>query len=353
MIRPARLSDRQALKELAERAHGGPSVERRTLGLPGPRPGVSRLSLSGLIPSWMPLRQASLHLVLEDRGRLVGSCRAVEEPHGGDWVVVELDAVPQPMATEIRYELLAALVEEGRNRNVSRYHAACAEVADNLELFGQLDFVAYAAEEILYRPARSQADGAAPDGALPDGEAPIGTAPSAGADNGRARDAQGLRRADSSDAWHLFHLWSRVTPPAVARTEGYSAADWEVAERDASVPRSSLTALLRPTDVRAWLLPDGLGAAAFVQAGAARHGPHYLRLVVDDATDPTSVLQAALAAAGGARPSTQWLTPVRTYEPGVRGALLVAGFAPIGTVNLLVRDVRARIAQPALVPAIQ
>ena len=146
MIRQARLTDRPALKRLAERARQGRGAERRTLGLPGPRPGVSPVALSALIPSWMPLRPASLHLVAEDGGRIVGSCRAVEEPHGGDWVVVELDAAPGPMAAEIRYELLSTLVHEGHNRDVARYHAACADAPENRELFTQLEFVAYASE---------------------------------------------------------------------------------------------------------------------------------------------------------------------------------------------------------------
>ena len=332
MIRQARLSDRQALAELAAAARGAPSPERRTLGLPAERRGGARLSLASLIPSWMPLRQSSLHLVLEEGGRIVGSCRAIEEPHGGEWVVVELDAAPRAMATEVRYELLSALVHEGGHRGVSRYHAACSAVSENLELFAQLDFVAYAAEEILYasRPA-----------------------PRPPTDGQDRPDARVLKRVEPSDAWHLFHLWSRATPPLVARAEGYSAADWESADRSASVPRSSLTSLLRFSDVRGWLLPDGLGAAAFVQHASSRDGPHYLRLLVDDETEPRWVLGAGLEAAGLASRSAGVLTAVRTYEGRVVTALTDAGFEAIGSVSLLVRDVRARIKQPALVPAIQ
>lgn len=335
MIRQARITDRQALRELSELAHGDAEFERHTLGLPGPRPGSTRLSLSALIPSWMPLRQASLHLVAEDRGRIVGSCRAVEEPHGGDWVVVELDAAPEPMAGEIRYELLSALIEEGGSRNVARFHAACSDAADNLELLAQLEFVGYASEEILHRAPAPSAS------AVADGASRNGTT------------SCDLRRAESSDAWHLFHLWTRVTPPVVARTEGYNAADWEVADREASVPRSSLTSLLRPADVRAWVLPDGEGAAAFVQLGTTKDGPQYLRLIVDDGADPASVLHTVLDEADPLRRESDWLTAVRTYEPRVRTALLRDGFQVGGTVNLLVRDARARVRQPALMPAIQ
>ena len=46
-------------------------------------------------------------------------------------------------------------------RDVARYHAACADVPENLELFGQLSFMAYAQEEIWYRPPGSSTAGGA------------------------------------------------------------------------------------------------------------------------------------------------------------------------------------------------
>jgi hypothetical protein len=46
------------------------------------------------------------------------------------------------------------------------------------------------------------------------------------------------------------------------------------------------------------------------------------------------------------------LAPVRTYEAAGLGAAASIGFAPIGRVTLLVREVRATVRQPALVPAV-
>jgi hypothetical protein len=43
---------------------------------------------------------------------------------------------------------------------------------------------------------------------------------------------------------------------------------------------------------------------------------------------------------------------VRTYEAAGLGAAASIGFAPIGRVTLLVREVRATVRQPALVPAV-
>jgi hypothetical protein len=44
------------------------------------------------------------------------------------------------------------------------------------------------------------------------------------------------------------------------------------------------------------------------------------------------------------------LAPVRTYESTGTRAARSAGFEPIGRVTLLVREVRAQVRQPALMP---
>ena len=91
-IRSARLTDRQALADLSRRVHASHDAHRRSLGVPAPSTDAHRISLSTLIPSWLPLRAPSVHLVAEIDGELVGSCRAIEEPHRDDWVITELDA---------------------------------------------------------------------------------------------------------------------------------------------------------------------------------------------------------------------------------------------------------------------
>ena len=150
-IRAARITDRQALVALSRQVHDSAEGYRRSLGVPARSAAPPRISLAALMPSWLPLRSPSVHLVAEWEGRLVGSCRAIEEPHRDDWVITELDAAASPMAGEVRYALLQAVIEEGAQRNVARYHAACADVPENMELFGQLSFMAYAHEEIWYR----------------------------------------------------------------------------------------------------------------------------------------------------------------------------------------------------------
>ena len=341
-IRPARITDRQALATLSRRVHGAADAHRRSLGVPAPSSETRRISLSTLIPSWLPLRAPSVHLLAEVDGEVVGSCRAIEEPHRDDWVITELDASDGPLAAEIRWALLEALVEEGARHDVARFHAACADVRENLELFGQAGFMAYAQEEILWRPpevvrgARSWLRG------IVSREGRRGEP--------AAAEAPELQAAGAPDAWHLFDLWTHSTPPAIARIEGYHASDWDGVGNEAIVPRSALNPILHFGEVDAWLLPVEQRVAGFAQHGACRSGPHYLRFLVRDGADGAGFLRAVLARMGGEAMAAGILSPVRTYESTGTRAAGAVGFEPIGRVTLLVREVRAQVRQPALMP---
>jgi hypothetical protein len=348
-IRAARLTDRQALDDLSRAVHAAPDGHRRSLGVPAPTASRPRLSLSTLIPAWLPLRAPSVHLVAERGGRLMGSCRAIEEPHRDDWVIIELDAVDGPEAAEVRFALLGHVVSEGSQRGVARFHAACADVRENLELFGQAGFMAYAQEEILYREPEPMHG---PRSWLRGLLSRDGRRQSPGADDVAGRDPMPIQPAGAPDAWHLFDLWAHATPPAIARVEGYSAADWEAVAHEAIVPRSSLNPILHFNAIDAWLLPIEERAGGFAQHGACRTGPHYLRFLVRDGIDGPAFLRAVLWNMGADAMGAGILAPVRTYETMGRRAAGACEFEPIGRVTLLVREVRAAIREPAMVPAI-
>ena len=364
-IRPARLTDRQALSDLSQRAHAAGDAHRRSLGVPAPtatRPGIS---LSTLIPTWLPLRPPSVHLVAESEGRLVGSCRAIEEPHRDDWVITELDAEDGPMAAEVRWALLQRLIEEGAKKNVGRYFAACSDVRENLELFGQASFTAYAQEEILYLPAASERGArswlrrlvAREGAASPEGDGTKARRPATkstahwGETHALDDRHVALQPAGAPDAWHLFDLWTHATPPAIARIEGYSAADWDSVGHEAIVPRSSLNPILHFTEVDAWLMPHDQRAGGFAQHGACRESPHYLRFLIRDGTDGVAFLRGVLDSIGPEAATAGLLAPVRTYESSGMRAATGVGFLAIGRVTLLVREVREMVHQPAMVPA--
>ncbi len=342
-IRTARLTDRQALAELSRRVHASAEAHRRSLGVPAPTSESPRISLSTLIPSWLPLRAPSVHLVAEVDGELVGSCRAIEEPHRDDWVITELDAADSPMAGEVRWALLGALVEEAERHDVGRIHAACADARENLELFGQAQFMAYAQEEIWWRapeavrgPRSWLRQLVSRDGARAPRDAAAGL--------------PDLQAAGAPDAWHLFDLWTHTTPPAIARIESYNAADWESVGNEAIVPRSALNPILHFGEVNAWLLPSEQRVGGFAQHGTCRGGPHYLRFLVRDGTDGAAFLGAALMRVGSEGIGAGILSPVRTYETTGMRAAEATGFEPIGRVTLLVREVRAQVRQPAMMP---
>ncbi len=343
-IRSARITDRQALSDLSRRVHASFDAHRRSLGVPAPTSESRPIRLSTLIPSWLPLRAPSVHLVAEIDGELVGSCRAIEEPHGDDWVITELDAADGPLAAEVRWDLLGALIEESVRHDIGRFHAACADVRENLELFGQAGFMAYAQEEIWWRapepmhgPRSWLRSLVSRDGKRPARESMV--------------DGVDLQPAGAPDAWHLFDLWSHATPPAIARIEGYGAADWESVGQEAIVPRSSLNPLLHFSEVDAWVAPADQRAGGFVQHGACKDGPHYLRFLVRDGVDGGRLLRAALARIGAEARGAGILSPVRTYEAAGTRAASDSGFEAIGRVTMLVRDVRAQVRQPAMVPA--
>ncbi|HET7685113.1 MAG TPA: hypothetical protein VFM19_01765 [Candidatus Limnocylindria bacterium] len=346
-VRAARLTDRQALAELSRRVHASSGAHRRSLGVPAADATRPRISLATLIPSWLPLRSPSVHLVAEMDGRLVGSARAISEPHRSDWVIIELDADDGAMAAEIRWHLLTALVAEGGREGVVRFHVACADARENLELFGQAGFMAYAQEEICYRPPEALRGPGSWLRTLVDRRRRGGDAGDAVAEGGVA-----VRAAGSPDAWHLFDLWTHATPPAIARIEDYGAADWEGVGHEAVVPRSSLNPLLHFGTVGAWLMVGEQRAGAFAQHGSCREGPHYLRFLVREGVDGASFLREVLHGPAREAAAAGILAPVRTYESaGLRAATSV-GFEPIGRVTLLVREVRAQARQPALVPVV-
>jgi hypothetical protein len=342
-IRTARLTDRQALADLSRRVHAAADAHRRSLGVPAPTTESPRISLSTLIPSWLPLRAPSVHLVAEVDGELVGSCRAIEEPHRDDWVITELDAAADQMAAEVRWSLLGALIEEAERHDVGRIHAACADVRENLELFGQARFMAYAQEEIWWRPPE-------PVRGPRSWVRRLVSRDGRGAPRDGGVDVPDLRPAGAPDAWHLFDLWTHTTPPAIARIEDYNASDWESVGNEAIVPRSALNPILHFGEVNAWLLPTEQRAGGFAQHGTCRGGPHYLRFLVREGTDGARFLRAALVRIGPEAIGAGILSPVRTYEATGMRAAEATGFEPIGRVTLLVREVRAQVRQPAMMP---
>ena len=233
----------------------------RSLGLPLTAGHVSVFSLF-----LMPLGAFQPHdqlYVYEEDGRLAGLARVERDAHRDEWTVVELDAVDNGDAGDIRYRLVQHLLRDGSRRGAARFHVACADRGGNVELFMQAGFARYGEESVLYRD---------PDVPFP---------------SVRSVDpaAAGIRPALPNDAIALDRLYRTVTPAPVARLEDYRIPDWEHIGSRAGVPRTSLTPLLRFADLEAFVQetgggPSGDGLVAFLHLGVAKeHQPHYLRVV--------------------------------------------------------------------------
>jgi hypothetical protein len=348
-VRLARLTDLAALGELSRlshRAHPDGDILVRSLGLPVQASHVSVFSLFRMpLGAFQP--NDPLYVYDQD-GRLAGLARADRDSARDEWTIVELDAVDQGEAGDIRFRLVNHLLRDGSKRGAARFHVACADEDDNVELFMQAGFARYGEETILHR-----ADGE-PWPELPD-------------DATTAR--RGIRPAVPLDALPLNQLYRSVTPAPVARLEDYRLPEWERLPAGSRIPRSALTPILRFADVEVMVQErsTSLGGrgelAALIQVGVAKEDqPHYLRVLCRPEHDPTELIAYGLAMIGDRSGEASRrrghgasyrgvLTAVRTYESPLDRRLEDAGFRAVARVSLLLKEALVRVAEPALVPA--
>jgi len=354
-VRAARLTDLAAVGELSRLAHpsiaihpGGVAARAarqphamRSLGLPVTASHVSVFSLFRMpLGAFRPNDQL---YVYEEDGRLAGLARVERDANRDEWTIVELDAFDQGAAGDIRYRLVQHLMRDGSRRGASRFHVACADEGGNVELFMQAGFVRYGEETILFRDPRQRFPGL------------------------RSIDAaqEGIRPAAPLDSLELARLYKRVTPAPVARLESYRLPDWEHLSGRSSVPRTSLTPLLRFADLEAYVqeADDGGGLAAMLQLGVAKEQqPHYMRVMSLPDHDTSMLIRYGLAIigrrSGAGRRSHDPLHQhgvmacVRTYESPIDHRLEDHGMEAIATVSILVKEALVRVAEPSLVPAI-
>ena len=338
-VRAARLTDLAALGELSRLAQAD-GEGTRSLGLPVSGPPIGVFSLFRLpLGAFQP---HDLLYVFDRDGHVAGLLRCERESARDEWTVVELDAVGGLDAGDVRFRLVQHLMRDGAKRGATRFHVACADADDNVELFMQAGFMRYGDERVMYRD---------PSQSLPE---PL-------ADEEMA--AAGIRPATGLDALALSQLYASVTPSPVQRLEAVRLPDWERQGRDWRVPRSSLAPILRFADVEAFVQEapgggaDGTRLDAFVQVGVAKEDqPHYLKVLARPETDVVTLLRFALGVIGARAAADRAhregvLAPVRTYESPIDRRLEEEGFSSVATVTLLMKETLVRVAEPRLVPA--
>ena len=157
-VRLARLTDLAALGELSRLSHRADEADAsvRSLGLPVQASHVSVFRLFR-----MPLGAFQPHdplYVYDQEGRLAGLARADRDTQRDEWTIVELDAVDQGDAGDIRFRLVNHLLRDGSKRGATRFHVACADEDANVELFMQAGFARYG-EETHPPPQRTTSRG--------------------------------------------------------------------------------------------------------------------------------------------------------------------------------------------------
>jgi hypothetical protein len=337
-VRAARLTDLAALGELSRLAQGEADATR-SLGLPVSGPPIGVFSLFRL-----PLGAFQPHdalYVFERDSRVAGLLRVERDSFRDEWTVVELDAVGGLDAGDVRFRLVQHLLRDGAKRGATRFHVACTDADDNVELFMQAGFVRFGDERILFRPP----------GSLP--------APWTDAEMRRA----GIRPTTPLDAVALSRLYAAVTPAPVQRLECVRIADWERQGRDWRVPRSSLVPILRFADVTTYVLEsptggrDGTQLDAFLQIGVAKEDqPHYFKVIARPEADAAPLTPFALGVIAERADRSRLgregvISPVRTYESPLDRRLEEEGFQNIAAVTLLMKETLVRVAEPRLVPA--
>jgi hypothetical protein len=348
------LTDLAALGDLSRQAHLARDGDGRvqTLGLPvgSSQVGVFtlfRLPLGALLPT-------DLLYVYVERGQVRGLARVEHDSVRDEWTIVELDAIDEGLAGDVRFRLVQRVLRDASKRGGLRFHVACADDGANVELFMQAGFMRYGEESLLFRP---------PD------QPPI---PNMTPDH--AREA-GIRSAVPLDALALDRLYRAATPAPVARLEDYRQHDWERQGTHWRVPRSALTPILRFADVEGFVqeAPGGKSGAellGFCQIGVSKaEQPHYIRIISRPDHDPSELIAFGLSAIAE-RTRSRWsdlasrwqravpvgeggvVTAVRTYEAPLDRRLEERGFTSIALVSLLMKENAERVSNPALAPAV-
>ncbi len=332
-VRSARLTDLAAVGELSRQAHSAPSGNdgMRTLGLPVGGGHISaftlfRLPLAALLPS-------DLLYVYEEHGRLCGLARVEHEASRDEWTIVELDAIDNGTAGDIRLRLVQRMLRDASKRGGLRFHVACADQTDNVELFMQAGFVRYGEETLLYRSV--------------DQRPPARVVPAEAA-------RVGIRPAVPLDALELDRLYRNVAPRPVVSLEDYRQHDWERQGNHWRVPRSALTPILRFADIDGFVQASTTRGdsqiLAFCQIGTSKEEqPHYMRVISRPDHDPSDLISFGLSTIGG-KADRGVLSAVRTYESPIDRRLEDNGFVAIATVSLLMKETTERVREPALVP---
>ena len=280
--------------------------------------------------------------VFDRDGHVAGLLRAERDSPRDEWTVVELDAVGDLDAGDVRFRLVQHLLRDGGKRGAVRFHVACGDVDDNVELFMQAGFIRFGDEHVLFRE---------PDDPLP---------PPMADDETRAAAHPARREPRRAPPVPACTRRSRPPRSSASRTCACSTGSARAATGGCRAARSRRSCGSR-TSTRSSRRP---------RAAARRHAARRVRPDRRREGGPAALPEGDGPARGRRRPAHPpraghdlggggrargrglgVLAPVRTYESPIDRRLEEEGFASIATVTLLMKETLVRVAEPRLVPA--
>ena len=281
--------------------------------------------------------------VFDRDGHVAGLLRAERDSPRDEWTVVELDAVGDLDAGDVRFRLVQHLLRDGGKRGAVRFHVACGDVDDNVELFMQAGFIRFGDEHVLFRE---------PDDPLP---APMADDEARAA---RIRPAADLDARAAVAAVRDGHAGARSSGSRTSGSPTGSGRAGTGASRAARWRRSCGS----PTSTRSSRRPRAAATTGRSSTRSSRSASRRRtsrttsRCMARPEADVEPVIRYALgtiAARRGCRRAHRLgvLAPVRTYESPIDRRLEEEGFASIATVTLLMKETLVRVAEPRLVPA--
>lgn len=278
-------------------------------------------TLSSLLPLSIP---SEMLFVLEDTDRVMGFIQAESLTASDNPVargaVEAVRVLNLSMSAELSGAGGGALIDhlclEALARGVSRIYVRIPDGHPVGESFKAHGFVRYANERVLYRPEPQPAP--------------------------KAPSVPGLRPARRKDALGLFTLYLAATPKAVSQVEAPDYEQWRavhVSDWMQRFGRRSSRSLVveRGSEVVAWL---------GVEPGPPSR-PHTISMMASGEHSPKGELQELLLTQAlhdlGGPPSAVWCN-VRNYDTVTTRVLQESGFEVLAGQDLLVRDLRVKVA---------
>jgi hypothetical protein len=251
----------------------------------------------------------------EENGRLLGLAQMRRRSNSPEHVVVFIaPALTSANGTHAIWQrLLAFLCIKAGEQGSQRVYAGLPADGEEYQIFRHVGFTAYAQEDVFELA------------------------------KGPARPAQveplALRRQRSPDSWGIQQLYATVTPRAVQNAEGSARSQWEL-----SGSPWWTSGLSRQGFV--WESGDEIWAALQIRSSRAAH---WLRLLLHpDVLEQADGLVAAALARVRRAPGQKLYCAVRTYEAGIRSALMAYGFQLLDSQTLTVKHTTVWSREPAL-----